>query len=532
MTTVTDVLQDKLTLDIECVDRVFLNGYVKDLQLPGGLVLFLRDQRGWPIPSPALLGRLSSAFHAAVEAFARQQGLEIVTFEKGEDKEARARAAVVQCPTKRGVVLIGKAQESASAFKGRGTNRGRAVWFTYHRCSVRVTHYYFYILDEEFGLTFIKVCTYLPFEVKVCLNGHEWAKQQLRHEGLAFEALENGFATCADPARLQALCHHLSAEKIQAFVDRWVDHLPWPLTAADRAAGYRHDLSLWQLEVSRTQVFTDPEQGRALVEALIRENLDLGRPERVRVIFARPVTNRTPGAFMTQVLQHGDMPCIRIGYKHSVLKQYLKDGRALRTEMMINNPQDFGSKRALVQFETLVALGRAINARLLAHERLSHDCFVPLEAVRRLGQSTVDGQGQRAPALRFGDQRVMALLAALAHWGHLPAGLTNRTLRQHVGALLGEGTYSSAQMSYDLRRLRLKGLLRRVPRTQRYVLTDWGVKVAQFYTQLHTHLFRPGLAALVPAQALPGPLAQALTTVSDLIRSCVDEAHLGHSAPI
>ncbi len=115
---------------------------------------------------------------------------------------------------------------------------------------MRVTHYYFYIYDKDVGLAFIKVCSYLPFEVKVCLNGHEWAKQQLRREGIAFEALENGFAWCADPARLQDICHRLTTETIQAFFDHWVDHLPWPITASERAEGYQHDLSIWQLEGS------------------------------------------------------------------------------------------------------------------------------------------------------------------------------------------------------------------------------------------------------------------------------------------
>jgi len=184
------------------------------------------------------------------------------------------------------------------------------------------------------------VCCYLPFEVKVCLNGHEWAKQQVRREGIAFEALENGFAWCADPARLQDMCHRLTTEAIQAFFDHWVDQLPWPLTASERAEGYQHDLSIWQRDVSRTQVFVDPAQGRALIESLIRENLDLGRPDRVRLIFDRLVTKRTPSEFCTHVLHHGVMPGIHIHDKHSALKQCHKEGRALRTETMINNPQD------------------------------------------------------------------------------------------------------------------------------------------------------------------------------------------------
>jgi hypothetical protein len=510
----TDILPGKIGLDIECVDRVYLNGYVKYLQMAGGLVNFIREQLHWPIPSPQALSKMSDGFRKAVDEFAAQQGLEIVTFKRGDDKDAIARARLVDFAGETGVVLIGKAQEKASAFKGRRADQGTKVWFVYSRQPVNVVHFYFYILDREFGLCFIKVCTYLPFEVKVYINGHEWAKQQLRKEGIGFEALSNGFATCEDPARLQAICHQLDTEKIQALFDRWVEQLPWPLTPAQRAAGYHHQLSVWQLEVSRTQVFVDADQGRALVEGLIRDNLDLGRPDRVSLIFDRQVTKRTPSEFHTRVIREGVLPCIRIRYKHSGLKQYFKDGRALRTEMTINNPQDFDVNRGLANFRRLVELGRGINQRLLDHERISQDWYLPLDEVRRLGESTVGSDGQRASAVRFGDPRTMAVLAALACHAFIPGELRNYTLRRTVTQLwTGPGDYTAARMSYDLRRLRLKGLIERLPRSHRYILTRRGVKVVTFYTKLHERMFRPGLAALVDQQVAPSPLAEALEAV-------------------
>ena len=308
MLTVKEVLDGKIGLDLRCVDRVLLNGWVRYLQMPGGVVNFIREQQGWPVPSPASLGKLSDAFRKAVEAFAVQQGLKIVAFEKGESKEELAHAALARFTAKSGVVLIGKAQEQASAFHGRRNDQGSKVWFTYSRRTVNVTHYYFYVLDEDFGLAFIKVCTSLPFEVKVCFNGHEWAKQQLRKAGIAFEARDNGFAACADPASLQATCRQLTGDQVHAFFDRWVDQLPWPLTPMERAAGYQHELRVGQREVSRTQVFLDAEQGRALVENLIRDNLDLGRPDRIRLIFDRRLTKRTPSEFMTDVITYGVSP--------------------------------------------------------------------------------------------------------------------------------------------------------------------------------------------------------------------------------
>lgn len=522
MLTVKEVLRDKVALDIECVDRVYLNGYVKYLQMPGGVVNFIRDQKHWPIPSPQMMKNLSQAFREGVEQFAADQGIPLTSFKKGEVKEETAKEYLTQFEGESGVVLIGKAQETALGYRARRVDRGTKVWFEYSRRQVYVTHYYFYILDKDLGLAFIKVCTYFPFEVKVCFNGHEWAKQQLRQAGIGFEALDNGFAACDDPERLQEICHSLSADKIQAFFDYWVEQLPWPLSAEDRAAGYEHLLSVWQLEVSQTQVFTDPEQGRALVENIIRDNLDLGRPDRVSLIFDRRVTKRTPSEFHTRVIQHGVLPSIRIRYKHSALKLYFKDGRAMRVETMINNPADFDMNKGLQKnWDALVALGRQCNQRLLEHLHVSQDCFMPLDEVRALGQSTRLENGQRASALRFTDERVMAIFSALACQVFAVGELTNRTLRSRVAQFLNRD-YTSSQMSYDLRRLRLKGLLERISRTHRYRLTELGSKVVIFFTKLYERVFRPGLAACVSEHPLPYILAEALETVASQIDALID----------
>ena len=527
MLTIKEILTDKLSLDIECVDRVYMNGYVKNLQMAGGLINFIREQMGFPIPSPMLLAPVSEAYRTAVEKFAEEQGLVIVNFAHGEEKDETARTHLAKFEKHSGVVLIGKAQEKTSGYTARRKDQGTKVWFDYSRRDVFVTHYYFYILDAEFGMFFIKVCTYFPFDVKVCFNGHEWAKQQLRQKDIGFEALSNGFLSCEDPACLQKICYQLDAQKIQALFDHWVEQIPWPLKVEQRAAGYQHQLSIWQMEVSRTQVFRDPEQGWALVENLIRDNLDLGRPDRVSLIFERKVTKATPGEFHTRVLRAGVQPTLRIHYKHSALKQYLKEGRGLRTEMMFNNTQDFGLTRGLKNFTILFDLGRQYNNRLLEQEMISQDCFLPLQTIQALGQSTIEN-GQRASALRFADRRVMALLGALAGQSFIPRPLGNHSLRPIVAQLLG-ADYSKAQMTYDLRRLRLKKLIERIGNSYRYRLTDLGIKVVTFFTKLYQRLFRPGLTALLPQQLYPSDLAQALDKVSDIIQSWAEQSSLALS---
>ena len=532
MTNINDLLREHVTLTVECLDRIYLNGYISTLQTPGQLVNFLIRHRGHKIPSPVLLGRITQAFVRAVKSFARKHNIPLVHFERGQRKDDVAAEYRKKFDRSEGVVFIGVAQERANAFKGRKKDQKGYVGFEYSRQKVFVNHYYFYIQDEDFGPAFIKVCTYAPYAIKVCLNGHEWVKRQLRKEGIGFEELDNGFLSCEDPERLQALCDQLGPEQIQAFFDKWMQRLPLPLTAEDRKAGYYHRLSVWQVEVSHTQVFSDPVRGREFFEAVIRENLDLGRPDRVQLVFDRKIIKTTPGRFRTRVIEEGVLPSLHIEYKKSHVKQYFKENRALRTETTINDPKDFGVKKGLANLPYLQKIGCEINRRLLDVQRISHDCHLSQQSVERVVQPTVTQDGQRAPGLRFGQPRVMALLAALTLFVHTTHGFTHRTLRPHVADLLGvdREAYRANQMSYDLRRLSLKGIIWRVPHSHRYVLTPYGRKVALFFTRLHARVFRPGFAALDPTGPIPGPLAQALERVDREIDRLIDNAQLAKAA--
>lgn len=287
MMTILELLREHVSLDLECVDRVYMNGYIPALQSSGGLVYFLEHHRGQLIASPVMLGEITHSFAAQVETFAKQERIPIVHFQKGQRKDDVAAGYRRKFTKAEGVVFIGVAQEKMTSWKARKETHGKAVRFQFSQQSVFVRHYYFYLQDREFGPAFIKIGVYAPYPVKVYVNGHEWAKQQMQQASLAFEALDNGFLQCHQPERLQTICNQLGPEQVQAFFDQWVECLPWPLTAKDRKAGYRHRLSIWQMEISRTQVLTRPMRGREFFEQVIRENLDLGRPDRVQLIFGR-----------------------------------------------------------------------------------------------------------------------------------------------------------------------------------------------------------------------------------------------------
>lgn len=525
---IRDLLQGHVTLQLQSLDRLYLNGYVAHLQHGAGLVRFLSQHRGNPIASPALLGHISGQFVANVRDFARNHQIPLFPFRAQESKDQRAHQLRRQRAVRDAVVFIGVAQEKAYAFSARRLP-GAPVRFEFNRNkSVLPNYYYFYLDDSQWGESFLKVCSYAPWGLKLYLNGHEWLKRQLAQEGIGFEALDNGFLSSQDPKRLQELADSLGPAQVQSFLAKWQDRLPLPLSASDRAAGYDYKLSVRQLEVSLTQIMDRPVAGRQFFEEVIRDNLDLGRPDRVQLIFPRKIIRTTPGSFRTRILREGVHPSLHVSYKHFDLKQYYKEGRGLRTEGTFHDPGDFGLNKGIENLPSLKELGHQINQRLLEVERISQNCGLSAGSIQRVVQPTVTQDGQRAPGLKFGDPRVMALMLLLCQFSSsVMEGLRNRQLRRQVTSLLGVSMeqYSSGQASYDLRRLVRKGLLCRALNSQRYDVTPYGWKLARLYARLEARIFRPALTAMNgPPAALPAKLRQTLSAVDTQFDQLITQA--------
>ena len=383
----------------------------------------------------------------------------------------------------------------------RQTSTGTPRWW-FTKDDRRVSCYYFYLWDFDFGPAFVKICTYFPYPAKIWINGHEWAKRQARHAGIGFTELSNGFAATADPPALQQICDRLGPGVITVFVQRWLALLPQPFTDADRDAGYWWETSMRQVEFARTIVFDAPRHARGFFEALIADNLDLGRPHNVEIIFNRRIRRDTPGTFRTAIDRRDNGGVVvNLFYKHSRVKQYLKDGRAMRIETVINAPRDVGCNARLPNLEELSVKARAINTRILDAERVGQGCVLASPAFERIAHPTVNAEGRRTPALRFGDPRVMALTGALCQTLLAATGFTNKSLRALITGLLGSD-YRPGQMTYDLRRLRLAGLIQRLPHTNHYTLTTDGIRIAVVYTKIYNRLLVPLTAADQP-QATP-----------------------------
>jgi len=422
--TAADVVAGHVTLDVSCLDRVYLNGYAAKLQTPGGVVYFFRDHRGKPIVSPALFEPIGEKFRKDIRDWAQANGIPVIRFTAGQRK-AEVMAPYLEAAAVAGrsqVVAVGCAQEFQLVWtaRKRDTDPGGCPQFSFTKEQRRVSVFYIYIFDERMGPGFIKICTYFPYPVKAWVNGHEWAKRQALAAGIGFTALSNGFASCDDPAALQDICDRFGPGTVQVWFERWMARIPLPLTSADRDAGYWWELSMRQVETSRTLVFDGDVHARAFFEALLCENMDLGRPENVELLFrrgqrlGRPALPPAGGGFKTKIDRYCDLVTLNVFYRNSRLKQYLKDSVALRIETVVNDPRDLRCNRQLQNLPELQEKARAINARLLETETAGQGTALVSPVIERITRPTLTGEGRKAPALRFGDLRVQALAGATA----------------------------------------------------------------------------------------------------------------------
>jgi hypothetical protein len=518
-----EVLADHVTLELECIDRMYLNLYQPKLAFADGIAHFFRAHQGQPFVSSALMTPITNEFVASIHRFIDAHGLDLIHFKKGERKDDIAHQYLAGHDGSEGILFVGRAQEKTNVFRTQRRHNpitGKAYpWLVPD--TAMVNHFYFYGFDDDFGPFFIKFGTYFPYVAKCCINGHEWAKRQAEKAGLDFEALDNGFKSCADPAALQRICRSLSAAKIERFVRKWLARLPHPYSARDRRAGYRYDVSILQAEFSLTQVLDRPRSGRVFFESVIRDNLDLGRPDRVSLIFDRRIHTRgkrlTPGQFCTRVITEGVTPSLHVYYRKSKIKQYHKEGAALRTEATINDARgDFNIGKRLHNLAALAKVGFSANRRLLDVQRISQEPWAGEDAVESLSRPVVIAD-QRAPGLRFGDRRVHALMSTLLAFRLLPRGFTNAELRDQLGTLLGRD-FSAGSMTYDLRRLRLRDLIERVPHTNRYRVTDAGVRTAALYSRTHNRILQPAMAELIRPLG-SGPFTRALRQLDQALEA-------------
>ena len=534
--TAAEVLSGHVRLEIRCTDRVLLTFRQPRLQYGQGIHGFFCHHRGNQFASSALMLPMTEHFAADIHHYIGARRLDLVRFAKGESKDQVAKKYLAGKTGRDQILFVGVAQEKARIWRTsqrRDPATGKRYPWLYQDQAM-VNHWYFYGFDANFGPFYIKFCGYFPFTGQVYFNGHEYAMQQCRREGIAFTALDNAFGSAADADAVQRICDSLDDQKIYRFAGKWLARLPQPFTRHDEDADYRWQLSVQQIEFSATMALDRPVASRIFFDQLVRDNLDIGRPDKVSLVFGRKIAvkgkRKTPGTFRTQVITSGTCPFIYLFYKKTQVKQYLKEGKAIRTETTLNQPRDLGIGKELTNLAAMAKAGYAASRRLLDAEMISHDPTAGTAALETLTSPVISTTCTRVPGMRFPDPRVQALLASVCALAIRPAGFTSRDLRHLLAPQLGKQSedMSGGQISYDLRRLRAHQIIERIPHSRSYQVTPDGLSTALFFTRLTSRVIIPALAEITAAGPPPGsPLRQADRAYRAAIADLTDQASLG-----
>jgi hypothetical protein len=361
-----------------------------------------------------------------------------------------------------------------------------------------VNLYYFYLRDPLCGRLFLRLCPYFPFNAQLCLNGHEYLAQQLHQHGIPFRQQDNAFLDCANPQRLQELADGFGPTAINQAMDNALNQWLAYFTPEERAQGYRHQAFCAQVEYCDNLIFHEHAAAQRLFERLLDVNRAIGRPDKLAVVFGRPCFRPDTRTGQTRVrITRLRTPVISTQCRNTSIKQYVKSNVLLRTEAASYQLNDLSLRKAVERLEPVRQALHTSNQRYLNVQQDILVTFVDRDQLQNLRQPTIAASGRRTPRLRLDDVRLLALWQALTCFSHALGHGTFRTkdLLPEVQRVLNQPDYQLSQLRYDLSKLRAKGLVNRVPNSQRYQLTGQGYRVAILYSKIYHRLMAPLTAA-------------------------------------
>jgi hypothetical protein len=482
-----------------CFDRILLNGLIQPFQQPERVVGFFSFYRKLFPVTRKVLTDIADRFQNWVKDKSCKWGariLEAPTSRRDEFVEPYFRGAK---PDQ--VIAIIKAREPARIMTAIGTAKDNR-WHL--QIAQRwVVQYNFYVNDSRWGRMFVRMCPYLPFSARVCLNQHHWLANRLREENIDFGKTSNAFLKCGDFARLQELADSLTARDLLTCGHKWLAAFtPFFKEQERKQAGCQHRLFFAQVEYCDNLIFRRRAALDALGERLLDANRTIGQPNKIAVIFGRKITSRHQGKLQTEIEDmHLPNPVIRSHYANGFIKQYVRDHLILRTEAATNNVNDYGVKKSVENLPRLRYKLAAINDSYQNIQQDILETFVDRGQLRKLAAPTVLPTGKRIPGLKLDHPRQLTLMHALVRFAHVAAGSTFTTAEIHpyVAEALGGSTssYSLTSLRYDLSKLRAKNLVEKLAHSRRYRLPPSGYSVCLIFLKLFERIYAPLTAGLL-----------------------------------
>jgi len=482
-----------------CFDRILLHGLIQPFQQPKRVIGFFNTYRQLYPVSRQVLGGIADRFQQWLKAWSEKRKVPVLEAPRGRRDEFVDPYFRAAKPDQ--VVVVLKAREPARIMVAIGDKTADRWHLQF--AQRWVVQYNFYVNDRQWGRMFVRICPYLPFSARVCLNQHHWLANRMREEGIGFQHCSNAFLKCAEPDRLQALADQLTPGDLVSCGQKWLARFTPFFTAAEREhAGCQHRLFFAQVEFCDNLVFHRRAALDKLGERLLDANRMIGQPNKITTIFGRKVTKFHRGKMQTEIEDlHLPNPVIRSHYRNGFIKQYVRDHLILRTEPATNNVTDYGAKKAVTNLSDLRDRLSAIADNYLNVQQDILETFIDRGQLRKLAQPTITPTGKRIPGLKLDNPRQLALMHALVRFTHIAAanGFTTAELHPMVVDALGTAgdQYTLASLRYDLSKLRAKCLVKKLPQSRRYRLLPQGYSICLVFLKLFERIYAPLTAGLL-----------------------------------
>jgi hypothetical protein len=495
----------------DCVDRVVLNAYFGLGQTGGGLRVWWRALYGSDADlDDNHLIRMAGRFSRRLRAWAQANGVPVVYCPPGEDKHKMAEEHLATHETKPGLFMVLVSKAPALVWEAQMTGTGQLGQLVPKKPWPYVNHYSFHILDPDWGHLTIKMSGHPPFGAQVILNGHEYVACQAQKAGVSFTKQDNCFTTLTSAAGLAQVADTLSqnetAGRLRQLCERWIytTCLCFALDPEEQKRSvFSYTYSVFRMEYSRNLLFRSGSQMEQVFQALIdrsRSPLDL---DRVKTIFGdkkrphRDTRKKNPTRWGVVVEKPDyDTTIFKVHYGKMTLKIYSKGERVLRIEVILHNAKAYRWGHSLPCFPDIVVRLKDILERFLNAVGCINSCFVSDELLETLpqpaqiGQTRVGGIDLNKPRMRQVAEAVLALSAA-------PTGFTSSDLALQVRSSTGkpESQYGARRAAYDIKKLRAKGMVRKIGKTRRYEPVPEGLRSLTALIVMREKILRPLLTA-------------------------------------
>jgi hypothetical protein len=480
----TERYADKIAGVLACFDRVVLTGTLVDIGYEGSATRWLKMQgiKIFDFPEHAKTWREEIRENAERLAAAAGIGVEFIRRAGSFRKEARVKAILRERGVETGLVCVFSAMETCPAYQPWHDKRSGETYL--RRDTSRCLHYYFYFIDEEFGLCHLRVPTWAPYRLQFYFNGHNWLARRLEQEGIGYRLLDNCFVEIADWKRAQEIADGFDVKRLHRKLEEYAK-LYCPAVAAFPSG---HHWSLMQVEFATDIAFRKAADLAPIYDHIVRTAIHAVKAEHVASFLGRRLDPRYDGELGTDFHTRIEGTRIKHHMGRVALKMYDKHGRVLRIETVANDVSFFKHHREVEHRDgttttklaevrkTIYSMG--VLARLMGSSNGRYLDFVsalddPSAGDRNLKapMQTVRDRNRSYRTLNFFNQVDLGLILAIARGEFRIRGFQVRDLRRHMPG------FSGAQISRMIKRLRMHRLIRKIQRTYRYHLTALGARV-------------------------------------------------------